>query len=901
MTIGAQFATRNEVEQLRRKLTLAISGKNLISVNEYDLIAPPIAFLNLTDVPVSYAAAGNWVVRVKSTVDALEFADLKGTTNQVTVTENAADFTLSLPQDIHTGASPTFVTAKLSALTDGYVPYHVSDGAGLADSPMYTDGISIVTIRNDTDAAVDPIIQFAVGATPVTKYTMGVDDSDGDKFKISAGSVLGTTDRLVFTADPRIGFFTASPLAPLHFITPSPGSLPDIIFEETLATKGLTVRLKNPVRSWDLLSDSSPDRFGIGDVEANYFPFFIEGGVANIGLFFKQTTAGWEADGGTGTKFGTGAKNIIGWNYGSDASTFPATVPASMIQFGSFQQGLGIKDCTRQITSYYGGPRTYINETTNSDMTIGLTINAGSNLDQVIAFKSSLVAHGMTDLAETDTFADFRINSAPGGLEINAYVESVAVPLGLYAWYPTGNVGLDSTAWGAVTIYAGKKDGTGYGDVGATDNIFALRPMLGSAFTSCFAVDATGNSWQNGAITAPTLNLSGTSNQIVLQSAGVTGTITATPASSNKVWTLQDVTGTIYQTAGTDVAVADGGTGLSSYAVGDLLYASAGTTLAGLADVAVGSYLASGGVTTAPAWATLNQAAVAGLTTASSPEFVTVKLSGLTDGYIPYHVADATGLANSPIYTDGTKLGIRTAAPSKNIDARGGSDDFHFRIFSEAANKYVVIDLGRTITPGSPDTFNWDMSFGVAGATDQLSSDAEAGDCVLKSSAGKLFFQNGDAASAMVISANQVGIGTPTPSGALLHIKGNSTAGWIKLETTSGNPTIETVSGSFNVKVDGVDNQLYAATNRVQMSAGALYVYNSGLIGVNDPSPAEALDVTGNINCTGVYKVDDVQVVSNRVIDARCDDAINSGDATTDGVIDALRDAMIAHGLIAAA
>jgi len=42
------------------------------------------------------------------------------------------------------------------------------------------------------------------------------------------------------------------------------------------------------------------------------------------------------------------------------------------------------------------------------------------------------------------------------------------------------------------------------------------------------------------------------------------------------------------------------------------------------------------------------------------------------------------------------------------------------------------------------------------------------------------------------------------------------------------------------------------------------------------------------------------KVVGARVIDARCDDAINSGDATTDGVIDALRDAMIAHGLIAA-
>ena len=48
----------------------------------------------------------------------------------------------------------------------------------------------------------------------------------------------------------------------------------------------------------------------------------------------------------------------------------------------------------------------------------------------------------------------------------------------------------------------------------------------------------------------------------------------------------------------------------------------------------------------------------------------------------------------------------------------------------------------------------------------------------------------------------------------------------------------------------------------------------------------------------GVYKVNGTQVVGARVIDARADDAINSGDATTDGVIDCLRDAMIAHGLL---
>jgi hypothetical protein len=53
------------------------------------------------------------------------------------------------------------------------------------------------------------------------------------------------------------------------------------------------------------------------------------------------------------------------------------------------------------------------------------------------------------------------------------------------------------------------------------------------------------------------------------------------------------------------VPVDQGGTGLASYAIGDLIYASAETTLSKLADVAVGSYLRSGGVNTAPLWSTL--------------------------------------------------------------------------------------------------------------------------------------------------------------------------------------------------------------------------------------------------------------------------------------------------------
>ena len=53
------------------------------------------------------------------------------------------------------------------------------------------------------------------------------------------------------------------------------------------------------------------------------------------------------------------------------------------------------------------------------------------------------------------------------------------------------------------------------------------------------------------------------------------------------------------------IAASQGGTGISSYAVGDILYANTTTTLARLADIATGSYLRSGGVGVAPLWSTL--------------------------------------------------------------------------------------------------------------------------------------------------------------------------------------------------------------------------------------------------------------------------------------------------------
>jgi hypothetical protein len=75
------------------------------------------------------------------------------------------------------------------------------------------------------------------------------------------------------------------------------------------------------------------------------------------------------------------------------------------------------------------------------------------------------------------------------------------------------------------------------------------------------------------------------------------------PASTAKTFTFPNANATVL-TDNAAVTAAQGGTGQTSYTVGDILYASGATTLSKLADVAAGSYLRSGGAGAAPVWST---------------------------------------------------------------------------------------------------------------------------------------------------------------------------------------------------------------------------------------------------------------------------------------------------------
>ena len=139
----------------------------------------------------------------------------------------------------------------------------------------------------------------------------------------------------------------------------------------------------------------------------------------------------------------------------------------------------------------------------------------------------------------------------------------------------------------------------------------------------------------------------GTVTSVAL-SGGTTGlTVSGSPITSSGTITL----------AGT-LAAANGGTGQSSYAVGDILYASTTSALSKLAGVATGNALVSGGVGTAPSWGKI------GLTTHVSGTLPIA--NGGTN-------ATATPTAGAVAYGTGTAYAFTTAGTAGQVLLSNGS------------------------------------------------------------------------------------------------------------------------------------------------------------------------------------------------------------------------------------
>jgi hypothetical protein len=245
----------------------------------------------------------------------------------------------------------------------------------------------------------------------------------------------------------------------------------------------------------------------------------------------------------------------------------------------------------------------------------------------------------------------------------------------------TGNVSGNVTYWSGANEISGEAQlAISRGGTNSTDTPDAGAIVYGTGTAYAFnTIGTTGQALLSGGTGTPTW----TTGTLALGGNFITsGASSLTLTTTNATNVTLPTTGTLATLAGTEtltnktlstgstwngntIAVGYGGTGISSYTIGDIIFASGATTLAALNDVATGNVLISGGVATAPSWGKVSLSSHISGTLATANGGTGTDTSGSTG--VPYITAgtwtvDATSLA---ITHGGT--GVTSAGDLENL------------------------------------------------------------------------------------------------------------------------------------------------------------------------------------------------------------------------------------------
>jgi hypothetical protein len=560
------------------------------------------------------------------------------------------------------------------------------------------------------------------------------------------------------------------------------------------------------------------------------------------------------ANGGTGiTAFGTGVATALGQNVTGSGGIVLATSPTLVTPVLGTPTSVTLTNATGlPLTTGVTGTLPVANggTGTNTAFTTGSVVFAGTsgtysqnntkffwdNTNNRLGINTGSPQTQLTVVANTQTTTP--TGTLPAGTDIYIVGANAANTRITQDAYGTGSYGVFTARHARGTAasptatqtndFLSQFTARGYGTTG-----FGTASTGYIAFSAAENFTDTAQGTYAGIYTTPIGSNSiveafrfGPAGQLGIGGAtyGTSGyVLTSGGASAAPTWSQVSATGL----SGV-VPVANGGTNISSYTIGDIIYASGTTTLSKLADIATGNVLLSGGVGAAPSYGKV------GLTTHVSGTLPianggTNLTSTPTDGQLLIGSTSGAGYSLATL-TAGTAIGITNGAGSITINNNG--------VTNLTASTGVSISAstgGVTITNTGVTSAVAGTGIGVSGST------------------GAVTFTNTGVTS--IVAGTNISISggtgavtvntTATPTFATsvtspLIIGGTTASSTLTLQSTSGAGTTDaiifkTASQSERMRID-----------------------TSGNVGIGTSSPGQKLAVAGTIeSTTGGFKFPD--------------------------------------------